>query len=168
MFVVGIGVRKRLESNKCWMYFPEDISPFYRVTYFSNYSPNNVPKGRVDTYCSLMCEISYSEFKKENKETIVEDTINGLINTGMLEEGERNLIVSKHSMDIDYAYPTPTLERDKALRAIQPFLMENDIYSRGRFGTWKYEIGNMDHSVMQGKEVVDCILQGTSEVTWSL
>ncbi|MDA2919655.1 FAD-dependent oxidoreductase [Desulfobacterota bacterium AH_259_B03_O07] len=168
MFVVGIGVRKRLESNKCWMYFPEDISPFYRVTYFSNYSPNNVPKGRVDTYCSLMCEISYSEFKKENKETIVEDTINGLINTGMLEEGERNLIVSKHSMDIDYAYPTPTLERDKALRAIQPFLMENDIYSRGRFGTWKYEIGNMDHSVTQGKEAVDLILEGTPEVTWSL
>jgi hypothetical protein len=115
-----------------------------------------------------MCEISYSEFKKENKETIVEDTIQGLIDTGMLEVGERNLIVSKHSMDVDYVYPTPTFERDKALRAIQPFLMENDIYSRGSLGAWKYEIGNMDHSIMQGKEVVDCILQRTPEETWSL
>jgi len=168
MFVVGIGVRKNLESNKCWMYFPDDTSPFYRVTYFSNYSPNNVPDGRVDKYSAMMCEISYSEFKKENKETIVEDTIQGLINTGMLGEGERDLIESKYSMDVDYAYPTPTLKRDQALRAIQPFLMESRVFSRGRFGGWKYEIGNMDHSVMQGKEAVDCILQGTSEVTWSL
>lgn len=168
MFVVGIGVQKRLESNKCWMYFPDDRSPFYRVTYFSNYSHNNVPEGRVDKYCSMMCEISYSEFKREHKETIVEETINGLISTGMLEEGERDLIVSKYSMDVHYAYPTPTLERDKTLRAIQPFLIENGVYSRGRFGAWKYEIGNMDHSVMQGKEVVDRILRGTPELTWRL
>jgi len=168
MFVVGIGVRKRLESNKCWMYFPEDTSPFYRVTYFSNYSPNNVPEGRVDTYCSMMCEVSYSEFKGKNKDTIVEDTIQGLINTGMIKDREKKLIVSKHLMDVDYAYPTPTLERDIVLRAIQPFLMERGIYSRGRFGAWKYEIGNMDHSVMQGKEAVDNILEGTTEATWSL
>lgn len=168
MFVVGIGIRKRLESNKCWMYFPEEVAPFYRVTYFSNYSPNNVPEGRVDNYCSLMCEVSYSEFKKEKKETIVEETIKGLINTKMLGEEERGLIVSEYLMDVDYAYPTPTLERDKALNIIQSYLMKRGIYSRGRFGAWKYEIGNMDHSVMQGKETVDFILEGTPELTWSL
>ncbi|HEY7534335.1 MAG TPA: FAD-dependent oxidoreductase [Thermodesulfobacteriota bacterium] len=168
MFVIGIGLRKRLDSNKCWMYFPEDTSPFYRVTYFSNYSPNNVPEGRTDTYCSMMCEVSYSEFKKESEERVVEDTVRGLVNTGMIEDGERKLIVSRHLIDVDYAYPTPTLERDRALGAIQPFLMKRGIYSRGRFGAWKYEIGNMDHSVMQGKEAVDYILEGTSEVTWSL
>ncbi len=38
---------------------------------------------------------------------------------------------------------------------IQPWLRSKDIWSRGRFGAWLYEIGNMDHSAMQGVEFVD-------------
>ena len=72
-------------------------------------------------------------------------------------------IVSLHTIDIEYAYPIPTLERDEALAVVQPWLMERGIYSRGRFGSWKYEIGNQDHSLMQGKEVVDRWLDGTEE-----
>ena len=79
--VVGIGVEKPLNSNKCWMYFPQDDSPFYRMTYFSNYSPNNVPGGDTKKYHSQMCEVSYSEHKKESKEDVIEATIQGLINS---------------------------------------------------------------------------------------
>ena len=53
-----------------------------------------------------------------------------------------------------------------AFQPFQPFLMERDVYSRGRFGAWLYENGNMDHSVMQGVEVVDSLLLGTKETTW--
>ncbi|HKA09199.1 MAG TPA: hypothetical protein VKI99_01885, partial [Candidatus Dormibacteraeota bacterium] len=58
------------------------------------------------------------------------------------------------------------LTRDRALAEIQPFLMSHDIYSRGRFGAWQYETSNMDHSVMQGVEVVNSLLLGEPEVTW--
>jgi hypothetical protein len=44
--------------------------------------------------------------------------------------------------------------------------MERDVYSRGRFGAWQYEVGNMDHSVMQGVEVVNRVLLGEPEETW--
>lgn len=29
-------------NTKCWLYFPEDNCPFYRVTVFSNYAKDNV------------------------------------------------------------------------------------------------------------------------------
>jgi UDP-galactopyranose mutase len=53
-----------------------------------------------------------------------------------------------------------------ALEVIQPYLMDHRIYSRGRFGAWLYEIGNMDHSVMQGVEFVNDVLLGEPEKTW--
>ncbi len=46
--------------------------------------------------------------------------------------------------------------------------MEHGIYSRGRFGAWRYEIGNTDHSVMQGVELADFLTAATPEITWSL
>jgi protoporphyrinogen oxidase len=155
VFIVGLGIKKRSPSNKCWIYFPEDNCPFYRITYFSNYSPNNVPQG---DYYSLMCETAYSKNKPENKDKIIQDTIQGLINAKILSEEDKKHIVSTYLIEAGYAYPVPTLNRDKALNSIQPYLEQNDIYSRGRFGAWKYEIGNMDHCVMQGKEAVDKIL----------
>ena len=51
---------------------------------------------------------------------------------------------------------------------IQPWLIEHGIYSRGRFGAWRYEIGNTDHSVMQGVELAEFIVLGTPERTWAL
>lgn len=45
--VIGVGIRGELPGrigDKCWLYFPEDDSPFYRATIFSNYSPHNCPQ----------------------------------------------------------------------------------------------------------------------------
>jgi hypothetical protein len=89
-----------------------------------------------------------------------------MVATGLLEESDRSRIVATHRIDVPYEYPVPTLERDEALAALQPFFIERDVYSRGRFGAWLYEIGNMDHSVMQGVETIDRILLGSEEVTW--
>lgn len=156
VFSVGIGIKKSCPSKKCWIYFPEDNCCFYRVTYFSNYSPDNVPDPR--RYYSLICETSYSESKPEDKDNIIEKTIDGLINAKLITEADKNLIETTYVIQADYAYPIPTLERDKALSTIQPCLEEKDIFSRGRFGAWKYELGNMDHSIMQGVEVINRIL----------
>jgi protoporphyrinogen oxidase len=162
-YIIGVGVARPTPSSKCWIYFPEDNTPFYRVTYLSNYSPHMTPDAN---HFILLSETTHSPWKPEPPEGIVERVVDGMVATGLLEDADRARIVSTHRIDVPYEYPVPTLGRDDALAVIQPFMMERDVYSRGRFGAWQYEIGNMDHSVMQGVEVVNSVLFGVKEETW--
>ncbi len=164
--MVGIGIRQPCPSTKSWMYFPEDNCPFYRVTYLSNYSPFMTPD--KDRYYSLLTETSYSEFKPVDRRTIVDETIQGLINAGLLKEEDREDIVDTWHYEADYSYPTPSVERDDILAQVIPWLENYDIYSRGRFGMWKYEVANTDHTLMQGVELVNRLLLNEPETTIGL
>ncbi|MEK7751269.1 MAG: amine oxidase, partial [Acidobacteriota bacterium] len=55
--------------------------------------------------------------------------------------------------------------RDDALGILLPALDELGIFSRGRFGAWKYEVSNQDHALMQGVELVDRLATGSQERT---
>ncbi len=162
-YMIGVGIKRPCPSTKCWMYFPESDSPFYRVTYLSNYSPRMTPD--PEQYYSLLCETSFSEDKPEDEATILERTIAGLESSGLLQPGERDDIVSTWVMKVNYSYPTPSVERDELLATLIPWLEERGIYSRGRFGMWKYEVANTDHSVMQGVELIDRLTTGKPEQT---
>ena len=62
---------------------------------------------------------------------------------------------------LEHGYPTPSLGRDAVLAEALPWLREQKIWSRGRFGSYKYEVGNQDHSLMLGVECADNVLFGT-------
>jgi hypothetical protein len=96
---------------------------------------------------------------------MIEETIRGLENVGMLEPGERRNIVSRWCYYADYSYPTPSVDRDDILGEVIPWLEERGIFSRGRFGMWKYEVSNTDHTLMQGVELVNRLLLGEAETT---
>ena len=163
---IGIGVEEPCPSTKCWMYFPGSDSPFYRVTYLSNYSPAMTPG---PGHFSLLAEVSASPYKNEDPDTVVERTIEGMVACELLTREQADTkIVSRELMRVPYSYPVPTIGRDAALAVIQPWLMSKGIFSRGRFGAWRYEIGNTDHSVMMGVEVADHLVSGSTETTWSL
>jgi protoporphyrinogen oxidase len=162
--IVGLGLRGQPRdalATTCWMYFPEDDCPFYRVTVFSHYSPFNVPDSR--DYWSLMAEVSESPYKPVNAGTLLEAVVAGALSTGLIERRED--IVSTWSYRAEYGYPTPGVHRDEALAGIIPLFEARDVYSRGRFGAWKYEVSNQDHSFMQGVEVVERLLHGRTEIT---
>jgi len=163
--IVGVGVAQPAPATKCWMYFPEANCPYYRVTYLSNYSPEVVPD--ATRQYSLLAEVSRSEYKPVNLETVVEEVIDGFVNTRLLSPADRKDVVDTHLITREYTYPIPTIRRDDALSVIQPWLESQGIYSRGRFGAWKYEIGNMDHSVTMGAEVADRITNGSPELCWN-
>jgi protoporphyrinogen oxidase len=161
--IIGVGMKgeppEKLRT-KCWMYFPEDDNPFYRVTVFSNYSPNNAPRGG---YWSLMGEVAESSEKPVAHDQLIDTALQGFYNTQLIEKNA--LIASVWSTRAEYAYPTPFLGRDELVDQCLAALQEQQIYSRGRFGAWKYECSNMDHVLMQGVEAVEHILFGTPELT---
>ncbi|MBN1916850.1 MAG: FAD-dependent oxidoreductase [Verrucomicrobia bacterium] len=160
--IVGLGVERPVDNKRCWMYFPEDNCPFYRTTNFSNYSYNNVPYGDVARYHSLMCETSFSDIKPRPSD-MVRATLDGAISAGLLTDNDRPRIVDEFLIEVPQAYPVPTRDRDTALATLQPELEQLGIMSRGRFGAWRYEIGNMDHSFMQGWQAIDHVFDGAAE-----
>jgi protoporphyrinogen oxidase len=148
-------------TTKCWMYFPEPETPFYRVTVFSNYSPNNV--ARPGEQWSLMAEVSESAEKPVDGARIVDDAVAGFRRVGFIDQATP--IVTTWHRRLEHGYPTPWLGRDAVLDAVTPALEACGIFSRGRFGAWRYEVSNQDHSAMQGVEAVDFILAQTPEHT---
>jgi protoporphyrinogen oxidase len=162
-YMVGIGIKQPCPSTKSWMYFPEANCPFYRVTYLSNYSPYMTPDN--ERYYSLLCETSYSEFKPVDGTKIIDDTVQGLINAGMITEKDKDDICDTWLFNAKYSYPTPSVERDGILSEVIPYLERHGIFSRGRFGMWKYEVSNTDHSLMQGVELVNRLLLDEPETT---
>ncbi|HEX3623074.1 MAG TPA: FAD-dependent oxidoreductase [Acidimicrobiales bacterium] len=161
--IVGVGIDRPAESTKNWIYFPEPDVPFYRVTYLSNYSRYMTAE---PDQTLLLTETSRSPYKPEDEDTIVDRVVDGLIGTGLMRESDRDLIVTTWRCSPDMTYPVPSVRRDASLGTIQPWLRSQDIWSRGRFGAWLYEIGNMDHSAMQGVEFVDHVLHGDPETVW--
>jgi protoporphyrinogen oxidase len=162
--VIGLALQGRPPEDlrsKCWMYFPSAQQPFYRVTHLSLYSPFMVPdSGRQ---WSLMCEVSEPPDRNADAQDLVRQTIHGLVSAKIIADPGQVLHTWTHR--VEYGYPTPTLGRNAALAVLLPELEAQGILSRGRFGAWKYEVGNMDHSFMQGYEAAAHLVHGSPEQT---
>ncbi len=162
--IVGVGLKGTPPDDlrtKCWIYFPEDRVPFYRATVFSNYSPNNVPTS--SPHWSLMAEVSESPDKPVQVSSVVAEVVAGFMACGFIDPAS---VVSTWHHRLEHGYPTPWLGRDSVLAPIEKELRAAGVLSRGRFGAWKYEVSNQDHSFMQGVEAVNHLIQGESERTY--
>jgi protoporphyrinogen oxidase len=151
VYIVGLGVREdvgRRLGSLCWAYFPDPVLPFYRLSNLSYYNRDLVPANVSAS--SLMVEVSDSRHRSTNSKTLECDVIHGLVRAGILHSSREVLHTWIHREE--YAYPTPTLHRDKVLRNVQTRLEGRGVLSRGRFGAWRYECSNMEQSFLQGCE----------------
>ena len=160
--IVGFGLqagRAPFLERTSWIYFPEPDVPFHRATVLSNYSPANVPS-LADAW-SLMVEVTETSHRPVDPENLPAVAIAGLRKAGLVHDGAR--ILSVWQTREEFGYPTPTTDRDDQLKRILPALEAQRIFSRGRFGAWRYEVSNQDHSFMQGVELADRLVRGTPE-----
>lgn len=131
--------------------------------YLADGSNPSSTEAQEGPYWSIMLEVSESSMKPVDNDNMLKDCIKGLLNTEMLKPDDQ--IVSTYHRRFDHGYPTPTLEREGVLKDLLPKLQDMGIYSRGRFGSWRYEVGNQDHSFMLGVEAADNIVNGAAELT---
>jgi protoporphyrinogen oxidase len=162
--VVGIGLKGKLPDTlreRKWIYFPDARLPFYRATVLSNFAPSNAPAG----HWSLLAEVAHSKHRSSPGQDIVDQVVAAFRSEGLIPADAA--IVSRFHHVAAPGYPTPTLSRDAALAEIHPVLEKLGIYSRGRFGAWRYEIANQDHCFLQGAELAGRLVRGESEPTFT-
>jgi len=124
----------------------------------SNFSPLMVAKPMKQW--SLLVEVSESRYRKvpASRQKLRKLVIDGLRRSGMLPEAAT--IVTVWDKRLEYGYPVPYVERNMHMHAADAALRQHGIWSRGRFGSWKYEVANQDHSCMLGVDAVDSMLFG--------
>jgi protoporphyrinogen oxidase len=141
---------------------PQNDMPCWRINVPSNLSPGNVPSG--DTW-SIMCEISRPKNESFDLEAATDTIVRRLLAHGLFSN--RRNIVSIWNAHLRHGYPVPFLGRDVVLDRLHDALRPTAIVSRGRFGGWKYEVSNQDHTFMQGVEAVDSLLLQRPETTYA-
>ena len=159
--VVGLGIRGETPEHlrdRMWIYFPDATIPFYRATILSNFSEENSPPG----HWSFLVEVSESKTRPlADSASLVGEVIAAAVREGIVAD-PADVVVTWRSIAAP-GYPTPTRDRDRLIDTLLPALEAHSIYSRGRFGLWKYEISNQDHAFLQGAELAGRLVHGEPE-----
>jgi protoporphyrinogen oxidase len=127
-----------------WVYLPfPEQGPTNRVTFFSNYSPNNAPEG----HGSFMAEATYRGQFRPDKEG-VDNLLKGLEHAGVLKRGQ---VVLTDWADSKYAYIDQNLEFPERIQKVREWFDASGYITFGRFG--RYEYHNSDQCVARAMEV---------------
>jgi hypothetical protein len=110
-----------------------------------------------------LCEVNVGDEGAPLSGDPVDAVIDALVSLGFID---RERVVSTWHRFLNHGYPVPVLGRDDDLGFVNRTLEHLGVYSRGRFGGWRYEVSNQDHAFMQGVEIIDRLVNGASEVTY--
>ena len=149
LLCVNLGFARSRISEKHWIYYPEKEFVFHRNFIQSNISPYLCPEGTS----SITCEISYSPYKRIDKEKIVERVVNDLILANYIDRNDE--ILAEDVVDIEYAYIVPDIDYKSKIKKAFDFLESNRIYSAGRFAEWEYY--DTDDAILSGKRIAERI-----------
>jgi protoporphyrinogen oxidase len=127
-----------------WIYLPfADQGPANRVTYFSNYSPENAPPG----HASFMAEATYRG-RLAVTEAWLDDLEGALARCGLFAPGSRVVRAFHQSK---YAYIDQDLRFPQRIAAVRAWFDRSGLITFGRFG--RYEYHNSDQCVARAFEV---------------
>lgn len=142
----NLGVNREQISEKHWIYYPETQFPFYRIGFPSNCAASMAPAG---------CSSLYGEFSyvKKSKQYVNQTLNSSVAITKKLFGISEQEVATEKIIPIKHAYVIYDFWREKNLPKLLKRLEENQIYSIGRYGEWKYS--SMQEAVLDGKKVAE-------------
>jgi UDP-galactopyranose mutase len=151
VFNLNLGINRADISDKHWIYFPEKRYIFYRVGFASNFSRHIMPPGTSSIYT----EVSYTKDRplRHTHQALKKRIIGDLRGLGILTAGDE--IIAEKIYDIKYAYPVHDIKRERLVSDIKYFLNQHNIYSIGRYGSWRYM--TMEECILEGKYVAEIL-----------
>jgi len=134
-----VGIPEEMVRPYCWLYLPHrEQGPVNRMTYLSNYSPNNAPTGKG----SVLAEVTYAgeppDVTSEGRRALAKslDEGAGLIDADAVEVTDAALNPVAYILyDLDF-----TRKRACVLEALDAM---PGLHAIGRFGRYNYH--NSDH-----------------------
>lgn len=151
IFNLNLGIDRRGDLEKHWVYFPQKELTFFRVGFPHNFSVSLAPKGKNLLYT----EASYSKNRAIDKNSITTLIQKDLEKVGILKKDQRIFI--KDINDIKYGYPIYDKNYKFATETILQYLLQNNIVPCGRYGSWRYL--SMEGSILDGKKVAETFVK---------
>ncbi len=133
-----------------WIYLPHDSQgPANRVTYMSNYSPENAPRGK----CSFLCEVTLPGGQPYPGEELEREVIDGLVHAGLVRREE---VLFHDRSEIRHAYVVFDHGYTRRRKVALDWLETNAIVPLGRFGRFEYD--NSDQCVIKARALAERLL----------
>lgn len=146
---LNVATATRPAADFHWCYAPEARLPFYRVGIYSNAVASMAPPGCGSFYV----ELANSGSAEPDVEALMPDVVRGMIEIGAIGSAED---VRRHEYrTIEHAYVIYDDDYWRATATILPWLEQQRIYCRGRYGAWKYT--SMEDAMLEGREVAQTL-----------
>ena len=157
IFNFNLGINTPNISNTHWIYYPEQIYPFYRIGF-----PHLFAQRMTPTNCSsLYGELAYIN---QDSATVQSRTAHAIAQAKQLLNITDADIVTECIIDIPHAYVLYTPWRDTHLPNLLKTLEEQSVYCAGRYAQWKY--ASMQEAVLDGKHIAEQLLTQKLNTLW--
>jgi protoporphyrinogen oxidase len=141
---LNVATRRPPKADWHWIYVPEEKYPFYRVGIYTNAVPSMAPPGQGSFYVELS-----DRGPAPRVEDILPDVAQAMVAAGAIDAPDD--ILFAELKELKYAYVVFDDHYYGAVETITRYLEANDIFPRGRYGSWIYNA--MEDSILAGREV---------------
>ena len=155
LYLVNIVINKPNMTEKQRIYSADPDIPFHKLVLNSN-SSDFLRNKKV---FGIQAEVSFSQYKKVNKDKLLEDVFKSLIQIGLVNKKDEPL--THNIVELPYAYPIYTSDWKQSREILFDYYNSNNVFCAGRFGEWLYI--NSDKAILRGMEAAARALDISSE-----